>query len=411
MRAEAFDDALPPPSAILAEERAARARRAERGRHEPAWAADDPGCMPERDSVEPSAEILEIARPLATIDVGAWERSEPPERRWVVPGWLEAGALHLFGGKGGDGKSLFLQQLGTAIAADRMWLPGFDPHRGGPVLLVNAEDDVDELHRRQKSILAAMRCPWADVAGRLHIAALVGESSDRLHLGRFNDRAFVPGSPFASIEECARRIGAVGIFLDNRAQIYPGDLNDTAQATSFCNALTGMAKRTGAAVVLATHPARAEGSEFAGAAAWENASRVRWWLERESEGSDIRRIKRGKANYAAQGVTIEFQWRAGAFEPINTAAGGLSERDASANAAFLACLRDCRRQERNATAAPGPNFAPAVFETMPAARGFTKAELRAAMERMLAAGRLVARAELPWKVRREAVFGLAEAAP
>jgi RecA-family ATPase len=358
----------------------------------------------------PPAGAANDAGTLPTIDAGRWEGKLPPERRWIVSGWLEAGTLHLFGGKGGDGKSLLLQQLGTTVAAGAPCLPGLVPVRAGPVLIVNCEDDEAELHRRQANIMAALAVPWAGIAGRLHLAALAGAESARLHLGRFDDKLFRPGPPLEAIERKAAEIGAIAIFLDNRAQLYPGDLNDNAQVTSFCNSLTGLAKRTGAAVVLATHPAKGEGSEFAGAAAWENACRSRWWLEREAEGSDVRRLTRGKANHAAAGDAIAFQWRAGAFRALVEGGATLSPREQSAGAAFIACLRECHRQQRNVTAAPGASFAPTVFAAMPPARGFTRGEMHAAMERLLGDGRLIPRAKMPWLSScRHAVWGLGEA--
>lgn len=91
---------------------------------------------------------------LPLIDTTRWITEEPPERRWIVPGWLARGTGCLFVGEAGVGKSLLAQQLVTAVAAGKRFL-GLDTVQV-PTLYVTCEDSDDELHRRQQPINEAV---------------------------------------------------------------------------------------------------------------------------------------------------------------------------------------------------------------------------------------------------------------
>jgi len=64
------------------------------------------------------------------------------------------------------------------------------------------------------------------------------------------------------------------------------------------------------------------------------------------------------------------------------------------NAAFLACLRERNEQgvERGVGPYTGPNYAPAQFEGMPAAKGYKRAALKRAMDRLYRTARSKPRA-------------------
>ena len=50
---------------------------------------------------------------------------KPPDRQWLVDGWLPAGRVALLSGQGGEGKSRLALQLALALVEGRTdWLPG-----------------------------------------------------------------------------------------------------------------------------------------------------------------------------------------------------------------------------------------------------------------------------------------------
>jgi RecA-family ATPase len=346
---------------------------------------------------------------LATTDAGAWEGREPPARREILKAWLLLSVVHSLNSFGGVGKSLLGQQLGTCTVAGHPFL-GLPILETGPVLYLSAEDDLEELHRRQSAIMAATGIPWAAIRGRLHFVSLAGAAPEELALGTFERRMFRPGPALARLERTAAALGAILIIIDNRAQVFVGDLNDNAEVTAFMNALTGLAKRTGAAVLLVSHRPKDKSHEFQGAMAWENAARVRWFLERDGEDSEVRILRRSKSNYSKAGEELRFVWSEGAFALPSATAPGLSDREALADLAFLSCLDAARRQQRAVSASIGPGFAPKIFTGWREAQGFDREALRRAMERLLSDGLIVARAPMPWRdAARRPVFGLARA--
>lgn len=350
---------------------------------------------------------------LQMIDVGAWHGQPVPQREWIVPGWILPRAVTLLAGAGGTGKSLLIQQWLSAIALGDLFM-GVRGLAPVPVLYVNCEDDVDELHRRQHAIAKAFGRQLATYAGRVHLVARLGMDNPLGVVG--DDGKFIPSEFYADIKAGALAIGAKVIALDNAMQLYVGNLNDPREVTVFCNALSRLALETGAAVVLAGHVAKSDNSEFAGTMAWENAVRMRLFLKREAdengdeiEDSDRRILTRSKANTARKGERLSMVWHDGAFygdHDVQKADG----REAAAEAAFLRCLDRATEQRRNVSHKPSANYAPKIFATMPEAGGMSKKALEAAMNRLIAADEILLSQEL-WRdeKQRRSAFGIARA--
>ena len=70
-----------------------------------------------REVEEDAAEYLgENKQTLPRFDLDLLDGAPPPDRKWVLPGFIPCGEITLFTGPGGAGKSLFAQQLATALA-------------------------------------------------------------------------------------------------------------------------------------------------------------------------------------------------------------------------------------------------------------------------------------------------------
>ena len=336
---------------------------------------------------------------LDLIDVGIWEGVAVPAREWVVPGWILPRAVTLISGAGGTGKSLLIQQWLSAIALG----DGFMGTRGTapvPVLYINCEDDTEELQRRQAAIAKTFNRRMASYAGQVHLVARLGMDNPIGVIG--DDGKFKPNLFFEDIRDAALSVGAKVIALDNAMQLYVGNLNDPREVTVFCNALTRLAMETGAAVILAGHVAKAQGSEFAGTMAWENAVRMRLFLKRELdqdgeevEDSDRRILTRGKANSARKGERLTMMWHEGAFHDESKIAG-TEGRLVVEEVAFLRCLDAVTEQRRHVSHMPAANFAPKVFAGMSEASGVSRKALEQAMERLFSSGEIVANQNL-WR--------------
>ncbi len=250
------------------------------------------------------------------VRASAWAGRTPAQRAWVVEGWLPAGSTTVLYGDGGTGKSLLAQQLATAVVAGSPFL-GLPVRQGGALALF-CEDDLDELHRRQAAINAALGVGYGAL-DELLIVSTIGEDST---LFKF-EPGIVTGAPtefgvgFASLAAKAALI-----IIDTAADTFAGKEIDRYQVRQFVTWLNAIAKRTGAAVVLLAHPSltgMASGRGQSGSTAWTNGARSHLYLEHDAAEGDAladscaRRLSRKKANYAAKGDTLRLTWRDGAF--------------------------------------------------------------------------------------------------
>lgn len=89
-------------------------------------------------------------------DFGGWLDEAPPPRRYLLragprannPGLLPAGRVGILVGQGGAGKSWALSQLAVSVATGRPWFGQYHVDVPGNVLLVLAEEEIDEVRRR-----------------------------------------------------------------------------------------------------------------------------------------------------------------------------------------------------------------------------------------------------------------------
>lgn len=349
-------------------------------------------------------EALDPARrELQPLDLSALATAMPKPKRFIVPRLAPAGELSLFTGPGSAGKSLFGQQIATALAAGVPTL-GFDMGKASAIYLT-CEDDAETLHWRQAHLCQALNVGMASLAGSLHLVTLRGHLDNAL--GTINDNGmFVPSAAYGRLKRLIRETGAELVFLDNVAHLFTGNENDRAEVTCFINALNGLAGATGSAIILLGHTNKAftqghrQGNSNSGSTAWLNAVRSQFTIEHDEE-TDLRTLAVGKANYAKKGEEARFAWCDWAFvleqELPEDAGRELADniRANGENAAFLRCLEACTANRRNVSHQPGINYAPKIFAGMKAeAKGIKVEGFKAAMERLLHLGKIELDAEL-----------------
>ncbi|WP_136644657.1 AAA family ATPase [Tabrizicola sp. YIM 78059] len=322
-----------------------------------------------------------------------------PERDWLVPDLIPARNVTLLYGDGGAGKSLLALQLAVAVALGRPWL-GL-PVKAGTALFPSAEDEEDELHRRLADIVRHEGARLADLTG-LTIRSLAGEDAMLARLGDFG--RLVSSDLYAEIEALLEAQRPALLVLDTLADLFPGNENDKAQARAFVGLLKRLAIRHECAVVMLAHPSlsgMSSGSGTSGNVAWSGSARSRLYLERVTQDGheanpDARVLRTMKANYGPRGGEISVTWRDGVFV-ADSAETGLDRAagNAKAERVFLSLLRAFTEQGRFVNSAGGLNYAPKVFADHPGAEGLTKHAFRAAMEALLAQGRIAVRQKGP----------------
>lgn len=319
-------------------------------------------------------------------------------REWLVHGLIPQKTVTLFGGDGGTGKSLLALQLAVAVTTGGGWIgKGVSE---GSVIYMSAEDDDDELHRRLDDILRSERRSYDDLSG-LTLRSLAGE--DAL-LAVDSQVALMQTELFKELDRRAADEAPTLIVIDTLADVYPANENDRAKVRQFIGILRGLALKRHCAVLLLGHPSLTglnSGTGASGSTAWNNSVRSRLYLSRITDDGfeadpDRRVMTTMKANYGRIGDETHMKWQAGVFVP-EVSEHGLDKLAAGAKAqrVFMKLLATFTAQGRQVNHAGGPNYAPKKFAEHPDNEGMTNRAFRAAMDALLASGKIQIEKEGP----------------
>lgn len=318
-------------------------------------------------------------------------RTEPKPREWYVPGLIPMRCVTLLYGNGGDGKSLLALQLAIAGVTATDWL-GELPEPGG-VLMLSAEDDIDEIQRRQADIIRGRGDIDIDSLRNLRIVDLAGQ--DALLAVPDRSKSKLETTPlFAQIEDLVKLHRPRLLVVDTLADVFGGSEIDRAQVRQFIGFLNALAIRHDMAVVVLAHPSvagMASGTGTSGSTGWSNSVRSRLYLAppKGEEGSTpdpaLKTLEVRKSNYGPIGTTILLRWSNGRFVLAGT---GSAARMTSAeiDQLFLDLLAQFAREGRNVSPNKGPSYAPAEFASHADAHGVKGLAFKASQDRLLKAG-------------------------
>ncbi|RVU03814.1 hypothetical protein EOE18_14680 [Novosphingobium umbonatum] len=192
--------------------------------------------------------------PIEPLDLAALASVEPRPKAFIIPSLAPAGEVTLFTGPGSAGKSLWAQQVATALAANVPTL-GLSMKQA-PAIYLTCEDDAEQLHWRQAHICKALGVSMADLDGRLHLASLRGRLDNTLgSVGK--EGRFTLSRSYGRLKAFIRQTGAKLVALDNLAHLFAGNENDRTEVTQFANALNRLAGESGAAILLLGHTNKA----------------------------------------------------------------------------------------------------------------------------------------------------------
>jgi RecA-family ATPase len=355
------------------------------------------------------------------IRVADFQGQPIPEREWLVQDWLPVGHVTSLYGDGGTGKTLLAQQLMTSAAGDLPWM-GLRTVRC-PAMGLFCEDGIEELHARQETINQDLGVDFRDLPD-LHLWSLLGEDATLMEIDRSGRGHLTP--LWHEVRRRALRLGVRLLVVDTAAATFGGNELIRAQVTQFTRVCLGrLALEMNGVVVMCAHPSRAglaSGEGDGASTAWNAGVRARLYFARVEDGednadADRRVLTRKKANYASIGDGMELTWRAGVFiRTDQPTAGGIigaiekRTREREVDEIFLACLREvqARGQQAGDSTAARDRYAPKLFRTLPAGRACSFGQLKAAMDRLLAAGKI--RVEGVRNANRNYVSALVEVA-
>jgi hypothetical protein len=350
------------------------------------------------DRVDGHAPITGAAGP-RTLAFDQLAPNRAPPRHWFRGGWLGAGVT-LFPGKGGEGKSTLAQHEATCGSLGRSYFAGeSEPYRS---LLWNCEDEHDDVWRRQEQICDHERLEMASLVDRLFLVSRYGCDNA---LMVENHGALVPTRLLEELRQQVNDLAIDVLWLDNAAHLLVGNHDDRTHATQFINMLNSLVVGRPFGVVLLAHVSRAQGSEYSGSAAWENAARMRWYLgaklpdqtfdaTEEAGPTDVRYLCKRKSNYSARDYA-KFTMRAGLMVPehvdgdrigglVNALADEQAEQHCIAGFHALTSLGILPSDKPNSG-----DYLPRQIVEKGLAPGFTKHDLARALNRLMGRGQFV----------------------
>ena len=228
---------------------------------------------------------------------------EPPHK-FVVGGIVPAGALTLFSGHGGSGKSTMAIELAMHVAIGRPYL-GMAVEQTN-VLIMSAEDGAGVLRQRIGKLCRRHGIEPSELAKRLTV---LDATSDPI-LWASNGRN--SAGPTDAYNRLAQRCNTdkIGLMVvDNSSDAFSGDAFDKSGVTQFVRHLTRCVSANNGAVVLLAHVNRttASGSinstgSWADSVAWHNAARSRLYLD---NSSDRLQLVHEKSNFGPLAKTLQ----------------------------------------------------------------------------------------------------------
>ena len=207
---------------------------------------------------------------------------------------------------------MLAQQLASALAVGVSTF-GFRVFGAGRVLGVFAEDDHDELWRRQVRINEAASFSMKNLR-HMHLQGRAGMENT---LVSYSSRGqYKYHRLLQTISDRCDQYKPDIVIFDNISQLFGGDENDRWQVSHFCNTITSFATKHDCSALLLGHPGKGEGSEYHGSSGWNASARSRLLLTYDKKGNLF--LKLAKANYSAKDQ-IQLVWTNGVLLPV---AGG-----------------------------------------------------------------------------------------
>jgi hypothetical protein len=282
--------------------------------------------------------------PLFDLNDGRIDRylaSAPPPRRWLLQDLIVIGKAGAVVAPGGFSKSQLLLQLSVTIVTGIDLAGYWSAGETGGVLVLCAEDDQEEIHRRIHTIKQRLQADGHGIAlavlpGSLFIFSTIGV-----------DTLFTKAGPNGNVAQTTtlHRLVALAkqienlklIVVDPVSRFRGGEENSNEDATRFVEALETIAKLTGASVLAAHHASKASYGVEANQGASRGASALtdglRWQMnlnpptDKQAEGLGVTKAEMGKyvvatvtkSNYSAIPAPVILERQTGGYLQAVTA--------------------------------------------------------------------------------------------
>ncbi len=246
-------------------------------------------------------------------------QSEPI--KWLWPGWLAAGKLHVLAGPAGVGKTTIALNIAATVTTGGTWPDTSQCARPGQVLIWSAEDGIAD------TIVPRLRAAGADL-GRVRFV-------ERTNIGG-DFRSFDPATDIPLLEqECSKLDNVRLLIVDPIVSAVAANSHNNAETRRALQPLVDFADRIGAAVLGISHFTKGtKGREplerVTGSLAFGALARVVWGVTKGED--DERLLVRVKSNIGLDGggfnYALEYPDMGGGVIGSRVVWGGAVEGDA-----------------------------------------------------------------------------------
>ena len=212
--------------------------------------------------------------------------------RWLWPGWLARGKLHILAGAPGTGKTTIALALAAAVTSGGRWPSGTSAPVGN-VLIWSGEDDAAD------TIVPRLKAAGADVS-RVFIVGDYRAGNDA--------RPFDPADDMDLLEREAARIGNVVLLIaDPVVSAVAGDSHKNTEVRRALQPIVDLAARLDAAVIGISHFSKGSAGKdpterVTGSIAFGAIARVVLVTAKRTDGdADSRLLARAKSNIGPDG--------------------------------------------------------------------------------------------------------------
>ena len=248
-----------------------------------------------------------VAKSVWRADVVKASSIKPVAIRWLWPGWLAQGKLHILAGAGGTGKTTLLLGLIATITTGGRWPDGEIFREPGNVLIWSSEDDPND------TLVPRLLAAGADVDRVMIIRGRVNAQGDR--------DPFDPANDIALLRQTAKDIGGVVLLmLDPIVSAVKGDMHKANDVRRGLQGVVDFAEQHSCAVVGISHFAKGgAGSTPAdrviGSQAFSALART-VLVAAKQENSDARVLARAKSNIGTDEGGVSYT-----IEPVDIGGG------------------------------------------------------------------------------------------
>lgn len=194
-------------------------------------------------------------------------KTNPPPRQWLLQDMLPMGIVGMIVAPGGTGKSQLVLQLGVSVATGvplcELWGVG----EQGTALLLLAEDEIDEAHRRLRNIITELSSDHPGIAPDLDQRLLIKSMTAANNLMTCTHK-HGGVEPTSYVDRLLLTVADIPdlklIVIDPASRFRGGNENSADDVTRFVVELERLRQATGATVLVCHHANKASMNESSG---------------------------------------------------------------------------------------------------------------------------------------------------